>query len=230
MLRLVDGSMARNGNDTRQKILDAAQQAVMQRGFAASSVDVIHAAAGVSRGTFFYHFPTKDDLARALIMRYAESDRRITEDFLRRSTQAAAEPLQRLLVFLALHEELFEQMEGQDAGCLFASYSYEAGLFDEATHEIITDSIDEWRGLVSGLISDAVEAHSTRAPVNPESLADLAYGVIQGAFILSRVRGDACLMADHVRQLRTYVELLFAVDEQPEWATPRLTPSAAPST
>jgi hypothetical protein len=35
--------------------------------------------------------------------------------------------------------------------------------------------------------------------------------VLQGAFVLSRVTGDPRLMAEHVRHVRTHVELLFGV-------------------
>ena len=116
--------MPRDGTKTKQRILDAAQHAVLRRGFAATSIDDIQKAAGISRGTFFYHYPSKDDLARALLERYAEQDRVLVDAFMARAEKLASDPLQQALVFLALHEELFEQMERGDAGCLFASYSY----------------------------------------------------------------------------------------------------------
>ncbi len=50
----------------------------MAHGFAATSVDVIQEAAGISRGTFFYHFPSKDALTRAFIERYARQDHELT--------------------------------------------------------------------------------------------------------------------------------------------------------
>src|SRR5690606_37521647 len=74
-------TMPRDATETRRKILDAAQGLVLERGFAATSVDAIQAAAGISRGTFFYHFPSKDDIARALLDRYADSDRELVETF-----------------------------------------------------------------------------------------------------------------------------------------------------
>jgi AcrR family transcriptional regulator len=47
--------------ETRQRILTAAVALFEERGFAATTVDDIAAAAQVSRRTFFYHFPTKED-------------------------------------------------------------------------------------------------------------------------------------------------------------------------
>lgn len=203
--------MPRDASETRQRILDAAQGEIMKRGFAATSVDAIQEAAGISRGTFFYHFPSKDDLARALLARYAEVDRRMVDGFMERAEKLARDPLQQLLVFLILHEEMFEEMEGPDPGCLFASYSYEAGLFDEETHEVIESSVRHWREVVADKLRAAIERTSPRVPVDPDQLADVSYSLLQGAFIMSRVAGDSSLMAAHLGHFRSYLELLFGI-------------------
>lgn len=208
--------MPPDATDTRQKILDAAQRVVMRRGFASASVDAIQEEAGISRGTFFYHFPSKDDLARTLLERYAESDRQIVDDFMARAEKLSRDPLQQVLIFVGLHEELFEEMEGWDPGCLFASYSYEAGLFDADTHRVIRDSVDHSRDLVGGKLREAFDRHPPAVPTDPAVLADMAYGVMQGAFILARVRGDARVIVEHLRSFRTYLELLCGVVETEE--------------
>lgn len=204
--------MPRDGRQTKQRILDAARGEVLRRGFAATSVDDIQTAAGISRGTFFYHFPSKDDLARALIERYAEADHALVEAMLERAEKLATDPLQQALVFIALHEELLESVRPEEAGCLFASYSYEAGVFDGDTHDLIVGSIDHWRRVLGGKLEEAMERHGTVVEdVDPHLLADMAYGVLQGAFILRRSLDDPGLMARHVREFRRYLELLFGV-------------------
>ena len=219
--------MPRDATATREKILDAAQREVLRRGFSGTSVDAIHEAAGVSRGTLFYHFPSKDNLARALLERYAKSDRRITDELMERAERLATDPLQQVLIFLLLHEDLLRWYEREDdPGCLFASYSYEAGLFDDQTHRLISDSVDHWRTLLGGKLEAAAERHPPRAPTDPWVLADMAYGLLQGAFILSRVRGDARLMVEQLRQFVALLEALYgsgagagAVDGLPLGAT-----------
>ena len=202
--------MARDASDTRQRILDAAKALVLERGYAGTSVDEIHNAAGVSRGTFFYHFPTKDDLARALMKRHAQEDHDLTEDIMARAEKLASDPLQQALVFLALHEEMLEEV-GPD-GCLFASYSYEAGLFDEKTHELIMGALEHWRRVLGGKLEEAMTRHEPAVPdTDPYLLADLAAGVLQGAFIMRRALDDRGLMTKHLRQFRSYLELLFGV-------------------
>lgn len=204
--------MPRDGRETKRRILDAAQGEVLRRGFAATSVDDIQSAAGISRGTFFYHFPSKDDLARALIERYAEADHALVEGMLERAEKLATDPLQQLLVFVALHEELLESVSPEEAGCLFASFSYEAGVLDSETHELIVGAIEHWRRAFGGKLEEAMERHETVvADVDPYLLADVAYGVMQGAFILRRSLDDPGLMARHIREFRRYLELMFGV-------------------
>jgi len=206
--------MPRDGEATKQRILDAAQTQVLERGFAATSVDAIQAAAGISRGTFFYHYPSKDDLARALIERYAEQDRAVVDDLLERAESLATDPLQQALVFLALLEEVFREHGGGDAGCLFASYSYEAGLFDERTQGLILGSIEHWRRALGGKLEAALRIHPVKGPpVDPYVLADMTYGVLQGGFIFGRTLSDPNVMVEHLRQHRRFLELLFGVSD-----------------
>jgi TetR/AcrR family transcriptional repressor of nem operon len=209
--------MPRDSGKTKQKILDAAQQQVLERGFGATSVDAIQAAAGISRGTFFYHYPSKDHLARALIERYADEDRHLTDDLMARAEKLASDPLQQALLFLSLWEELFQESGAGEVGCLFASYSYEAGLFDEHTHALIVGSIEHWREVLGGKLKQAMRRHPPRAgDTNPYLLADFGYGVLQGAFILGRTFADPSVMVTHLRQFRRLLEVLFGVAEEDE--------------
>jgi TetR/AcrR family transcriptional repressor of nem operon len=208
--------MPRDASETRQRILDAAKELVLERGFAGTSVDDIQKSAGISRGTFFYHFPSKDDLARALIERHAGEDHELTESFMARAEKLASDPLQQALVFVALHEEMLDEVG--PSGCLFASYSYEAGLFDSHTHELITGALEHFRRVFGDKLGEAMERHPPRVPTDPHLLADFAAGILQGAFIMRRALGDPGLMTAHLRQFRSYLELLFdvAVPESPD--------------
>lgn len=52
------------GAQTRDRILDIAEAAVLQKGFASTSIDEVIFEAGLSKSGFFHHFRDKNDLAR----------------------------------------------------------------------------------------------------------------------------------------------------------------------
>lgn len=55
--------------NSKEQILDAAEQVLIEKGPGSLSVDTVCATAKVSKGGFFYHFKTKDDLLQAMVER-----------------------------------------------------------------------------------------------------------------------------------------------------------------
>jgi len=66
---LVQGSRARQRADTRERIFETALREFRDVGFAAAQIDRIAKNAGIARGTFYFHFPTKDDVMLELARR-----------------------------------------------------------------------------------------------------------------------------------------------------------------
>lgn len=59
--------MTGRGEATRRRLLDAAEQEFGERGFHAASVSSITLRAGVSQGTFYIYFPSKDAIFSAVV-------------------------------------------------------------------------------------------------------------------------------------------------------------------
>lgn len=206
---MLDSGMPDASPDTRTRIMDEAERLILDRGYAGTPVDAVVERAGVTKGAFFHHFSTKDALAQALVERWAERDRGHLETSLERAGGLTRDPVQRLLVFVGLLEESWRGLTEPYAGCLFASYVSESGLFGEQTHAVIRRAMLRWRDELRVLVEEAVAAGTPRAEVDPEAMADLLTVVFEGAFILSRTLGEADLVARQLHQYRTYLELLF---------------------
>jgi TetR/AcrR family transcriptional repressor of nem operon len=203
--------MPRSGPRTREKLLDAAEAMVNEDGFAATSIDRIIDRVGLTKGSFFYHFKTKNDLARALIDRFAAADQRILRDSMARAEKLGEDPLQQLLIFVGLLLEVAETLD-QDPrpGCLFATYCYESGLFDEATHAVISDAMLNWRRILGEKLRAAAERHPPRVEVDVDSLADMMTVVFEGAFVMARCIKGPQHFAHQIRHYRNYLRLLFS--------------------
>ena len=203
------GRMARDGTATRTRLLDAAQDLVLERGLAGTSVDDVLSAAGSTKGAFFHHFSSKGELGRALVERWAHADADHLERTMARAEALAGDPLQRLLVFTGLLVEEARSMAPTDVGCLFASFLYERQMVDESTRALIAHSMRLWRVRVSELISAAARAHPPRAPIDADALSDQLLIAYEGAFVLSRALDDPGIVARQLNQYREHLRLLF---------------------
>src|SRR5690242_2247138 len=62
----LESAVKTKGERTRERLLDVAYDSITQKGFAATSVEELVEAAGITKSGFFYHFKDKSDLARQL--------------------------------------------------------------------------------------------------------------------------------------------------------------------
>ena len=90
----------RRASETRQRILDVAQEAILAKGFDATSIEEIVAGAEITRSGFFYHFP-RQERARPRAARDAtiEEDRALLDGRLRAAaTSSRDDPLHAFLI------------------------------------------------------------------------------------------------------------------------------------
>lgn len=204
--------MPKDGTETRTELMDAAQDLILAQGFAGTSVDAILERTGLTKGAFFHHFKSKQELALALVERYAAADIELLERNMQRAERLHRDPLQQMLIFLGLFEELAEQLPNPTQGCLLASYLYEAQLFDESVHEVIRANVMHWRRRLGEKFRAAAALHPPRIPVDFDDLADLGTVIVEGAYVMAKATKEPKTVARQIRNLRNYVELLFAGD------------------
>lgn len=204
--------MPRSGHATRNRILDAAEALILNFGYGGTSIDMILEKAGITKGTFFYHFPTKSDLAHALVHRFDEHDSATLAATTERSARLSRDPLQQLLIFAGLMEEQAEQIAEPYPGCLFAAYCYEHGLFDEEVHALITRGMNRWRGAMLQKLEAAAAQYPPRIDVDLTDVADMITTLFEGGFVMTRTLRDPTVLTRQVRLYRHFLEMLFGVE------------------
>ena len=117
--------MPKDGQSTRERILDLAHELVLKQGYAATSLEQILEGAGVTKGAFFHHFKSKEELARALVDRYLAGEQQVFDATLGRAEKLTSDPLQQVLVGLGLLEEMFAALDAPHPGCLIAAFLYQ---------------------------------------------------------------------------------------------------------
>ncbi|MDA5093711.1 TetR/AcrR family transcriptional regulator [Aliiroseovarius sp. KMU-50] len=201
--------MAKPG-ETRQKILNIAQDAVLSKGFAATSIDEIVAAAEVTRSGFFYYFKDKNALARALLERYVESEDALFDELFDRSRELHEDPLHAMLIGLKLLSEMMGDLPSAHPGCLVATTCYQDQLFDGQVREVVHESFSSWRKRFAGYFREIGDLYPPRETVDYDELGDMVNCVVEGGLILSRAYDDPSVLAGQIMHLRRYVKFLFA--------------------
>ena len=204
--------MATKGEQSRERILDAAQAVILDRGYSGMSIDRVIERLDVTKGSFFHHFKNKKELARELIKRYANDGITLFETNMARARKLSDDPLQQFLIFVGLYEELFEDLTEPYPGCLLASYVYEMQQFDDDIIPIINEEFLLSRRELVGLIERIAEKFPPRVPVDVLALADMFMSTFEGAFVLSKSLNEPDLTAEQLRLYKTFRSALFAQD------------------
>lgn len=191
--------------EARTKLLEAALSVIRAQGYAATSVDDLCRAAGVTKGAFFHHFKTKDDLAVAAADYWSQ----VTGALFKGAPYHDHEdPLDRLLGYLDFRKALIAGSVPEFT-CLVGTMTQEVYDTSPAIREACADSICGHADTLVADIAAAAERHGITLPCSAESLALHTQAVIQGGFIVAKARNEPQQAIDSIDHLTRYVRLLF---------------------
>jgi TetR/AcrR family transcriptional regulator, transcriptional repressor for nem operon len=196
-------------NDTRQRILDVAQSAVLEKGFAATSIEEIIAEVGITKSGFFYHFADKGELARALLERYVEREKILFDDLFARADQLSEDPLHAFLIALKLFGEMFENLPKSHPGCLTAAYCYQDRLFDKQVRDLNAAGLMAWRKRFLERLQNIAVRYPPRMSVDLTDVADMISALADGGIILSKALNEPKALPRQILLYREFVRALF---------------------
>ena len=199
--------MPRSNTQTgaRPKLLDAALSVIRTKGYSATSVDELCAAAGVTKGAFFHYFKTKDELGVAAADHWSETTGALFADA---PYHAHGAPLDRVLGYLEFRKALL-QGGVPEFTCLVGTMVQETYETTPAIREACERSITGHAATLEADIEAALLERNMTPDWTAKSLALHTQAVLQGAFILAKATGGAEIAADSINHLRRYIELLF---------------------
>jgi AcrR family transcriptional regulator len=195
--------------DTRARILEVAESAVLAKGFASTSIEEIIAAVGITKSGFFYHFRDKGALAKGLMLRYLEHDKQVLDDIFARGDELNDDPLHGFLVGLKLFAEMMAKLPQAHPGCLAASFCYQDQLFNREIRDLNAESILSWRRRFRERLERIAAQYPPRQEVDLDALADMASTLVEGGLILGRVLKDVTILPRQILLYRDFVRSLF---------------------
>lgn len=209
MFRFLYLHMPKDGKHTKGKILAESRALILKNGFSGTSIDQILKSTGITKGAFFYHFKSKQDLAKALIEEFAREDMSHMHEGLLQTQQVIHDPLERVLQFVQYFIDMMSELEEPNPGCLYASYTYESTQFDQKILDYIGEMVLAWRETYERLLEDVLEHYNLIEDLDLKALADLPTTIFEGSFVLAKVLNEPSHTAGQLKLIKSYLKLLF---------------------
>jgi TetR/AcrR family transcriptional regulator, transcriptional repressor for nem operon len=196
---------AHNSAETRTKLLEAARDLIRAKGYTATTVDDICAAAGVTKGGFFHHFESKEQLGIAAVAQFGAMAAAV---FGAAPYVAYPDPRDRVLGYVDFRAAMLRGDIAQYT-CLMGTTVQEV----YATHPGLRAACDQGMSEhVAGLTQDVAAAkqkYAPDAPWSPESVGYFMQAVLQGAFIFAKAKQGPEIAAESLGHLRRYLEVIL---------------------
>ena len=190
---------------SRSRLIAATIDLVRSNGYASTRVDDVCAAAGVTKGSFFHHFESKEDLAIAAAHAWNDNAVRLFADA---PYMAETDPLARLLGYLRFRRQLVAG-DLREWTCYAGTTIQEVHESHPAIREACTRSITVHLAHLTTL-AEQVLAERPVPRLRAQSLATHIQVVLQGAFVMAKAAQDAQVAVDSIDHLTRYVEMLFS--------------------
>jgi TetR/AcrR family transcriptional repressor of nem operon len=177
---------------TRQKLLTTAIDLIWENSYGSISVDEICTKAGINKGSFYYAFKSKSDLAVAAFDLHWESKLAAMDEVF--SSQIA--PLVRIegYINLVIRVQLEKfQRSGKILGCPFCSVGSELSTQDEKIRIKAKDMSDRTIRYLSAAVRDAIVEHSVESQ-DPKQIAEEIFYYITGLLTQAKIANDPAIL------------------------------------
>jgi len=189
----------------KNKIVHEARKLFSLKGFLSTGINDIIAAAGTSKGGFYNHFSSKEELFYAVL---AESQKLWREKVLD-STREIESPIAKIVrIFINYKECYLKDTENFPGGCIFITFSVE--LDDTRPHLMkeVNKGFQGFKGLLTRILDDAIDQGELSKTSNADTIAETLFAGMLGAAVLYGVDKNDSILDQSIDSLIEYINFL----------------------
>jgi AcrR family transcriptional regulator len=180
---------AASPSDARQRIVATALNLFYRQGYLATGINQVIAEAGVSKNTFYYYFPSKEDLCVA----YLQERHKVWMGWLSTEIDRHHTPYERLMGVFAFLESWLRDCDYR--GCAFLNIASEVPDINHRIRKEVVAHKDELRALLSELLQALKNSEAEFAAIDTDFLVDALYVVFEGVISSCQAYGNTKLIS-----------------------------------
>ena len=192
----------KKGEESRQRLIECAAELFWKNGYSATGISEILKQTGLPKGSFYFYFKSKDDLATAVTEYYQKI---LLEQFRSRSQGNDWESF-----IEEIFDYLFERATGQTfAGCPYAVMGMETALSKPAVASVFMEGLKKFEQIFQEVL-----LYSGLSPDHAKILSQRMLSIYQGYLLLGRISNNTFFlknarknMLEMYREYRSYHEI-----------------------
>lgn len=179
---------------TRGRIVDCATQLIYEKGYTRTTIDEVIDAAGVTKGSFYYHFSSKEEMGCAVIDN-AASD--ISKRIGKRLSREQLSPFERIKRMLQEIRTIVETVDCS-RGCIIGNLALEMSNSHDEFRERIAGVFRSWSSFIASQLDEMKASGSLPMDFDSPAYADFVVSAMEGGIMMSKVTLDPSPMRNSV--------------------------------
>jgi TetR/AcrR family transcriptional repressor of nem operon len=174
--------LTRKGQETRQRIVDAAADLIFEQGVARTTIEDVRAAADVSSSQLYHYFDDKPALVRAVVDHQADTIVSGQQTF----------DLSSLDGLRAWRDWVIEHQRELSCrgGCPIGSLGSELAETDPDARAHVSDGFKRWEAAIQSGLREMQAQGRLAADADPDTLALALLAALQGGLLLTQIQRD----------------------------------------
>ncbi|WP_134091154.1 TetR/AcrR family transcriptional regulator [Olivibacter sp. XZL3] len=189
---------------TRLTILQKAFELIYIKGYQTTSIDDIIATTQVTKGAFYYHFKTKDEMGIAIINEILKPT--LTNSFI--------EPLQREenpidAIYNLMHHLLIEnEFLKVEYGCPASNFTQEMTPWHADFNNVLNELTQQWTNVMIATIEKGKKKGLIREDVNPKQVTTFVVSGYWGIRNFGKLENSKKVYFPYLKELKSYLNTL----------------------
>jgi TetR/AcrR family transcriptional regulator, transcriptional repressor for nem operon len=183
----------------REHLIEMGLQHMQKTSYCSTGLNEVLALAGVSKGSFYHYFPSKEEFGSAVLQRYLDVEVARATTLLGESRTA---PIKRLRKYFEELIRVYGPKGDMNGGCLLGNLSQEMANHSDLIQQTLQEGFRIWEVAIDAVLQEAIARDELSKKVKTMEMASFILNTYEGALLRAKAeRSEA--------PLRLFLQMIF---------------------